>query len=162
MSGKVRRWDKGRVTVGACGDGHCERIAGIGTGVVRRGGGGDGDVVLAVFGYPVGAAVRTASGRIFAGCNVENASYPLGSCAEAGAIAAMVFGGDRQIVEVVTVTEGDRPGTPCGGCRQRLREFSALSVPVFATTATGAVIALTIDELLPESFGPEFLDVGRR
>jgi cytidine deaminase len=113
-------------------------------------------------GYPVGAAVRTASGRIFAGCNVENASYPLGSCAEAGAIAAMVFGGDRQIVEVVTVTGGDRPGTPCGGCRQRLREFSALSVPVFATTATGAVIALTIDELLPESFGPEFLDVGRR
>ena len=108
-------------------------------------------------GYPVGAAVRTASGRVFAGCNVENAAYPLGSCAEAGAIAAMVFGGERQIVEVVTVTGGDRPGTPCGGCRQRLREFSALSVPVYATTEGGAVIALTIEELLPESFGPEFL-----
>ena len=110
-------------------------------------------------GYPVGAAVRTASGRIFAGCNVENASYPLGSCAEAGAIASMAFGGERQIVEVVTVTGGDRPGTPCGGCRQRLREFSAMSVPVYATTAQGAVIALTIEQLLPESFGPEFLDV---
>ena len=110
-------------------------------------------------GYPVGAAVRTASGQIFAGCNVENAAYPLGSCAEAGAIAAMAFAGERQIVEVVTVTGGDRPGTPCGGCRQRLREFSASIVPVYATTAAGAVLALTIEQLLPESFGPEFLDV---
>ncbi len=109
--------------------------------------------------YPVGAAVRTPSGRIFSGCNVENAAYPLGSCAEAGAIAAMAMAGERQIVEVVTITEGDRPGTPCGGCRQRLREFASLSVPVYATTAGGAVVALTIDELLPESFGPEFLDV---
>jgi cytidine deaminase len=108
--------------------------------------------------YPVGAAVRTAAGQIFARCKVENASYTLGSCAGAGAIAAMVLGGEHQIVEVVTVTEGDRPGTPCGGCRQRLREFSALSVPAYATTAGGAVIALTIGELLPESFGPEFLD----
>ena len=88
---------------------------------------------------------------------MENASYPLGSCAEAGVIAAMVLAGERQIVEVVTVTEGERPGTPCGGCRQRLREFAALSVPVYATTAHGAVVALTIGELLPESFGPEFL-----
>ncbi len=76
--------------------------------------------------YPVGAAIRTASGRVFAGCNVENASYPLGTCAEAGAIAAMVLAGERQIVEVVTITEGERAGTPCGGCRQRLREFAAL------------------------------------
>jgi cytidine deaminase len=113
-------------------------------------------------GYPVGAAVRTASGQIFAGCNVENASYPLGSCAEAGALAAMALGGERQVVEVVTVTEGDRPGTPCGGCRQRLREFSALTVPVYATTADGTMIALTIEQLLPESFGPEFLDVHPR
>ena len=78
------------------------------------------------------------AGRIFAGCNVENASYPLGSCAEAGVIAAMVSAGERQIVEVVTITEGDRPGTPCGGCRQRLREFAALTVPVYATTAGGS------------------------
>ena len=107
--------------------------------------------------YPVGAAVRTASGRVFAGCNVENASYPLGTCAEAGAIAAMVLAGERQIVEVVTITEGERAGTPCGGCRQRLREFAALTTPVYATTAGGAVIGLTIEQLLPESFGPEFL-----
>jgi cytidine deaminase len=110
-------------------------------------------------GYPVGAAVRTSSGRVFAGCNVENASYPLGSCAEAGVIAAMVLAGERHIVEVVTTTGGERPGTPCGGCRQRLREFAALTVPVYATTAHGTVVALTIGELLPESFGPEFLHV---
>jgi cytidine deaminase len=109
--------------------------------------------------YPVGAAVRTASGQVFAGCNVENAAYPLGSCAEAGAIAAMAMAGEREIVEVVTVTQGERPGTPCGGCRQRLREFAGPSVTVHATTREGAVIALTIEQLLPESFGPEFLDV---
>jgi cytidine deaminase len=108
--------------------------------------------------YLVGAAVLARDGRVVEGVNVENAAYPLGSCAEAGAIAAMVFGGERQIVEVVTVTEGDRPGTPCGGCRQRLREFAALSVPVYATTADGGVLALTVEQLLPESFGPEFLD----
>ena len=110
-------------------------------------------------GYPVGAAVRTSSGRVFAGCNVENASYPLGSCAEAGVIAAMVMAGERHIVEVVTVTEGERPGTPCGGCRQRLREFAALDRAGVRDDARGAVVALTIGELLPESFGPEFLHV---
>ena len=107
--------------------------------------------------YPVGAAVRTASGRVFAGCNVENASFPLGSCAEAGAIAAMALAGEREIVEVVTVTGGPEPGTPCGGCRQRLREFAAPMVPVHATTIDGRVLTSTIEDLLPRSFGPEHL-----
>ena len=107
--------------------------------------------------YPVGAAVRTASGQVFAGCNVENASFPLGSCAEAGAIAAMALAGEREIVEVVTVTGGSEPGTPCGGCRQRLREFAAPTVPVYATTIDGQVLTSTIEALLPHSFGPEHL-----
>ena len=107
--------------------------------------------------YPVGAAVRTASGRVFAGCNVENASYPLGTCAEAGAIAAMVLAGERDIVEVVTVTGGSEPGTPCGGCRQRLREFAQPSAPVHATTIGGRLLTSTIADLLPHSFGPENL-----
>ena len=107
--------------------------------------------------YPVGAAVRTASGRVFAGCNVENAAFPLGSCAEAGAIAAMALAGERDIVEVVTVTGGAEPGTPCGGCRQRLREFAGPSVPVHATTVDGQVLSSTIADLLPHSFGPEHL-----
>jgi cytidine deaminase len=108
-------------------------------------------------GYPVGAAVRTASGRIFAGCNVENASYPLGSCAEAGAIASMAFGGERQIVEVVTVTGGDRPGTPCGGCRQRLREFADQATPIHLADLERVRRTTSVAELLPLSFGPESL-----
>ncbi len=101
--------------------------------------------------------MRTASGQVFAGCNVENASFPLGSCAEAGAIAAMALAGEREIVEVVTVTGGSEPGTPCGGCRQRLREFAAPTVPVHATTIDGQVLTSTIEDLLPHSFGPEHL-----
>lgn len=107
--------------------------------------------------YPVGAAIRTASGAVFTGCNVENAAYPLGTCAEAGAIAAMVATGERTIVEVVTVTGGDSPGTPCGGCRQRIREFAGPDVLVHAATTGGRIITLSMAELLPESFGPEQL-----
>ena len=70
----------------------------------------------------------------------------------------MVLAGERQIVEVVTITGGEQAGTPCGGCRQRLREFAPLTTPVYATTTSGgAVTSLTIEQLLPDSFGPEFL-----
>lgn len=107
--------------------------------------------------YRVGAAVRTASGAIFAGCNVENAAYPNGTCAEAGAIAAMVVAGEREIVEVVTVTGGPTPGTPCGGCRQRIREFAGSAARIHSTTNDGHVITMTMDQLLPDSFGPDHL-----
>jgi len=107
--------------------------------------------------YAVGAAVRTASGAVFTGCNVENSSYPEGTCAEAGAIAAMVVAGDREIVEALTVTVGDIPGTPCGGCRQKLREFAGPDAIIHATTNGGAVLDISMADLLPESFGPEFL-----
>ncbi len=107
--------------------------------------------------YAVGAAIRTASGAIHAGCNVENAAYPEGTCAEAGAIAAMVLAGEREIVEVVVVTGGATPGTPCGGCRQRLREFAGPDAVIHATTNDGAALTMTMTELLPSSFGPEFL-----
>ncbi len=107
--------------------------------------------------YPVGAAIRTVSGAVFAGCNVENAAYPSGTCAEAGAIAAMVLAGEHDIAEVVVVTGGATPGTPCGGCRQRLREFAGPDVVVHSMNDSGAVLSTTIAELLPHSFGPEFL-----
>ena len=74
--------------------------------------------------FPVGAALRTPSGSVFVGCNVENAAYPEGTCAEAGAIAAMVAAGERQIEALVTVCEGEALGTCCGGCRQKIREFA--------------------------------------
>lgn len=107
--------------------------------------------------YPVGAAVRTATGAIFAGCNVENAAYPNGTCAEAGVISAMVAAGERTIVEVVTVTSGETAGTPCGGCRQRLREFATADAVIHATTNDEDILSMSMDDLLPASFGPENL-----
>jgi cytidine deaminase len=108
-------------------------------------------------GFRVGAAVRTASGRIFAGCNVENVSFPEGICAEASAIGAMVSAGETEIVEVLTIADGERLTTCCGGCRQRISEFAAPSTPVHAAGPDGVRRTFTLGELLPESFGPEHL-----
>ncbi len=107
--------------------------------------------------YRVGAAVLTSTGRIFAGCNVENAAYPQGTCAEASAIAAMVGAGERTIVAVLTVCDGDDLGTCCGGCRQRIREFAALDTPIYAADGSGVRATFSLDQLLPFSFGPEHL-----
>jgi cytidine deaminase len=107
--------------------------------------------------FRVGAALRTAGGRVFSGCNVENAAYPQGACAEAGAIMAMVAGGETEIVEVVVVTDGDGLSTCCGGCRQRLREFAALSTPIHVASRAGIRATFTLEQLLPHSFGPENL-----
>jgi cytidine deaminase len=107
--------------------------------------------------FPVGAAVRTPSGAVFSGCNVENASYPLGTCAEAGAIAAMVAAGEKTIDVILTVADGDMLATPCGGCRQRIREFATATTVIHVAGPEGVRKSYTIDELLPDSFGPENL-----
>jgi len=109
--------------------------------------------------YQVGAAVQTTSGAVFACCNVENAAYPESVCAEGGAISMMVVGteGTPTIAHVVTVTSGETPGTPCGGCRQKIREFSDEETQIHATTVHGVVRSMRIDELLPASFGPDRL-----
>ena len=104
--------------------------------------------------FPVGAAVRGVSGRIYAGCNVENASYPVGTCAEAGAIAAMVAGGDTDIAEVLVLADSPDPVTPCGACRQRIAEFAGASVPVHSAGEQGLRVTFTLQELLPYGFGP--------
>lgn len=115
-------------------------------------------------GFKVGAAIRARSGAIHAGCNVENAAYPIGTCAEAGAIAAMLAGGDTGIAEILvlgwTDRDPDAPGltTPCGGCRQRIREFAAAGTPIHVAGPHGLRRSFTLGELLPESFGPENLD----
>lgn len=108
--------------------------------------------------FPVGAAVRTASGSVFAGCNVENAAYPQGSCAEAGAISVMVAAGERTITEVLVVTDGEMLGTCCGGCRQRLREFAAPGTEVHVASEDGVRATFTLEQLLPHSFGPANLE----
>jgi len=102
--------------------------------------------------FQVGAAVRTAAGRIFAGANVENASFPEGNCAEASALAAMVAAGERRIVEVLVVAAGERLCTPCGGCRQRLCEFGSPDTLVHLCDPGGLRRTVTLGELLPLSF----------
>jgi cytidine deaminase len=109
--------------------------------------------------FAVGAAVRSATGRVYVGCNVESAAYPQGLCAEAVAIGAMVAAGEREIAEVVTAAEaadGDVV-TCCGGCRQKLREFAGPDVPVHAAALDGVRRSFTMAELLPASFSAEQL-----
>jgi len=108
--------------------------------------------------FPVGAALRTPSGKVFAGCNVENASYPQGTCAETGAIAAMAAAGERAIEVILTIADGDMLATPCGGCRQRIREFATSATVIHVAGPEGVRRTYTMDELLPDSFGPENLD----
>jgi cytidine deaminase len=107
--------------------------------------------------FRVGAAVRSASGRVYAGCNVENAAYPQGWCAETSAIAAMVSAGERELAVVLTVCEGDMLSTCCGGCRQKIREFATTATVIHAAGPEGVRKSYSIEELLPDSFGPENL-----
>ena len=107
--------------------------------------------------FPVGAAVLTPEGEIYAGCNVENAAYPQGWCAETSAIAAMARAGRRRMAEIVVVGGGEGLCTPCGGCRQRMREFAAPETPIHVAGPEGVRASFTLAQLLPESFGPENL-----
>lgn len=103
-------------------------------------------------GFKVGAAIRSRSGRVFVGCNVENVAYPEGTCAEAGAIAAMVAAGEGEIAEVAVIADCPEPVTPCGGCRQKLAEFGGADVPVTMATVAGVEKTVTLAELLPLAF----------
>jgi len=107
--------------------------------------------------FSVGAAVRADDGRIYAGCNVENAAYPVGNCAEASAIAAMVMAGPIKITAVAVAGDRDALVTPCGGCRQRIREFAVPEVPIFIAGPDGHRATFTLHELLPHAFGPDNL-----
>lgn len=109
----------------------------------------------------VGAAILDEEGRIHVGCNVENAAFPQGTCAEAGAISAMVAAGGRRILAVAVVggpVEGEEVQCPpCGGCRQKIREFAGESASIHLRDASGTVTSLPLGELLPLSFGPGHL-----
>jgi len=107
--------------------------------------------------FQVGAAILADDGRIYAGCNVENAAYPVGNCAEPSAIAAMIAGGGKRIRRVYVTGPGSMPVTPCGGCRQRIREFADLDVEIVSHGVDGEPLVQTLGQLLPYSFGPEFL-----
>ncbi len=103
-------------------------------------------------GFRVGACIRAESGRLYSGCNVENAAYPQGQCAEATAIGAMVSGGDNKIAEILVLADGQRLCTPCGGCRQRLSEFAGPETPVHMCGPEGLRQTIPLGELLPYAF----------
>ncbi len=103
-------------------------------------------------GFRVGACIRAESGRLYSGCNVENAAYPQGQCAEATAIGAMVSGGDNKIAEILVLADGQRLCTPCGGCRQRLSEFAGPETPVHMCGPDGLRQTIALGELLPYAF----------
>ena len=107
--------------------------------------------------YPVGALVVTDKGNTYSGCNVENASYPEGHCAETAAIASMVMGGEKNIKMIYVMTKNDEGGIPCGGCRQRIREFSDENTQIMMCSPDGVQNRINLSELLPNSFGPEHL-----
>jgi len=109
--------------------------------------------------FKVGAAVLDEQRRIHAGCNVENAAYPQGLCAEAVALGAMVAAGGRRAHALLLLGEGPALLTPCGGCRQKLREFADGATPVLLADAEGVRRTLTLDELLPHGFGAAHLAV---
>jgi homotetrameric cytidine deaminase len=107
--------------------------------------------------FPVGAALRTDDGRRYAGANVENAAYPQSQCAEASAIGALVAGGGGRIAEVVVAAPSPELVTPCGGCRQRLREFAPEDAPIHLVDYERVRRTTSLRELLPLSFGPDHL-----
>ena len=107
--------------------------------------------------FRVGAALRCKSGAVFAGCNVENVAYPEGTCAEAGAIAAMVAAGQGEIAEILVLADSAVPVTPCGGCRQKIAEFGTPDTVVILANPGGEVGRTTLGALLPGSFTPAHL-----
>lgn len=107
--------------------------------------------------FKVGAAIRASSGRVYTGVNVENAAYPEGTCAEAGAIAAMIANGDKVISEVAIIADCSKPISPCGGCRQKLCEFGAADVVVTMATLDGQAEQASLAELLPGAFDQEHM-----
>ncbi|MFN4155382.1 MAG: cytidine deaminase [Paracoccaceae bacterium] len=108
--------------------------------------------------FLVGAALRSTSGAVHVGCNVENVAYPEGTCAEAGAIAAMIAGGDTRIAEVFVIADSPDPVPPCGGCRQKIAEFADAEVKVTLCTTDGKQRTLTVGELLPGVFTAAHMD----
>ena len=107
--------------------------------------------------FAVGAALLDEQGRVHAGCNVENAAYPEGLCAEAVALGQLVVAGGTRVLAAVVCGESATPITPCGGCRQKLREFAGDDVPVWSSDGAQITARHTLGGLLPAGFGPDHL-----
>ena len=109
-------------------------------------------------GFAVGAAILDEKGNIHSGANIENAAYPQGCCAEASAISVLIMAGGRQIRKIAVAGRGEFLCTPCGGCRQKIREFGTADTQIVICDEAGPRQTFTLDALLPHSFGPDNLD----
>lgn len=107
--------------------------------------------------FPVGAAIRAEDGRIYAGANIENLSFPQGWCAEPTAISMMIMGGARKIVEMAVIAEKLPLCPPCGGCRQKIAEFATARTPIYLCDETGVKKTMTMEELLPHGFSTDVI-----
>ena len=110
--------------------------------------------------FLVGAAILGDDKRIYGGCNVENAAYPEGMCAEASAISAMIAGGVTIIEKICVISQSEKIVSPCGGCRQKIREFSTEDTKIFLFNLSGSFKVFSVEELLPFSFS-EFDDLAK-
>ena len=108
--------------------------------------------------FKVGAAIRSTTDVVYQGCNVENIAYPEGTCAEAGAIAAMVAAGETRLKEVFVVADSKQPVSPCGGCRQKIAEFGDKDTVVTLANLDGVRVTMTMAELLPGAFSTDHMD----
>jgi len=111
--------------------------------------------------FRVGATILTTDGAYINGANVENASYPVGTCAERVAFGKAVTEGHKKFKALAVATDISPPASPCGMCRQFIREFCELDMPIFMFDKDGAYAVLKLEELLPLSFGPEALPSAR-
>lgn len=107
--------------------------------------------------FPVGAAIRAEDGRIYAGANIENLSFPQGWCAEPTAISHMIMAGNKKIVEMAVVAEKLPLCPPCGGCRQKIAEFATARTPIYLCDETGVKKTMTMEELLPHGFATDVI-----
>ena len=107
--------------------------------------------------FPVGAAIRAEDGKIYAGANVENLSFPQGWCAEPTAISHMIMAGNKKIVEMAVIAEKLPLCPPCGGCRQKIAEFATAKTPIYLCDETGVKKTMTMEELLPHGFATDIL-----
>ncbi|HEV7246598.1 MAG TPA: cytidine deaminase [Shinella sp.] len=107
--------------------------------------------------FPVGAAIRAEDGRIYAGANIENLSFPQGWCAEPTAISHMIMAGNKKIVEMAVIAEKLPLCPPCGGCRQKIAEFATAKTPIYLCDETGVKKTMTMEELLPHGFATDVI-----
>lgn len=108
--------------------------------------------------FKVGACILSENGNFYGGCNIENAAYPQGWCAECSAISSMIMNGDKIIKEICIVGDGNELCTPCGGCRQKIREFIDIDCFIHIASKEAMLQTFTLSALLPYSFGPNNLE----